>query len=76
VEVRIGIHNTARELTLETSRSAAEIQQLIESALTEASTVLTLSDDKGRTVLVPTRQLAYVELSGPGTRKVGFAKSA
>jgi hypothetical protein len=76
VEVRIGIHNTARELTLETSKSVAEIQQLIEAALGSEGSVLSLTDDKGKTVLVPARQLAYVELSGAGARKVGFAKTA
>jgi hypothetical protein len=76
VEVRIGIHNTARELSLETSKSVAELQQLIEAALGSEGSVLSLSDDKGKTVLIPSRQLAYVELSGAGARKVGFAKTA
>jgi hypothetical protein len=76
VDVRIGIHNTARELSLETSKSVAELQQLIEAALGSEGSVLSLTDDKGKTVLIPSRQLAYVELSGPGARKVGFAKTA
>ncbi len=72
MEIRIGIHNTPRELTLESSQSAADVQQAVSAAVADAAGVLTLADDKGRIVLVPASTLAYVEISGNGPRKVGF----
>jgi hypothetical protein len=37
------------------------------------SSVLTLTDDKGRTVMVPGDKIAYVEVGVPTSGKVGFA---
>jgi hypothetical protein len=75
VEVRIGIHNTTRELTVESAQTQEEIQQAVAAAVADESGILTLSDEKGRTVIVPARTLAYVELAGNGTRRVGFGAS-
>jgi hypothetical protein len=75
VEVRIGIHNNTRELTVESAQTQEEIQQAVAAAVADESGILTLSDEKGRTVIVPARTLAYVELSGNGIRRVGFGAS-
>jgi formaldehyde-activating enzyme involved in methanogenesis len=75
VEVRIGIHNTSRELTLDSTQTQGEIEQAVAAAVADDTGILTLADDKGRTVIVPARTLAYVELAGDGTRRVGFGVS-
>jgi Protein of unknown function (DUF3107) len=72
VEVRIGIHNTARELTLDSTQTQDEIQEAVAAAVADENGLLTLADNKGRTVIVPARTLAYVELAGDGVRRVGF----
>ncbi|GAA1705813.1 DUF3107 domain-containing protein [Fodinicola feengrottensis] len=76
VEVKIGVQFAARELVLESTESAAEVEQAVMAAVSDESGVLTLTDDKGRKVLVPAGKLAYVEI-GPetATRRVGFAAS-
>ncbi|MFM6963480.1 MAG: DUF3107 domain-containing protein [Micrococcales bacterium] len=72
MEVRIGIRETARELTFESAQAASEIEQAVASALTGSTKVLTLSDNKGRKFVVPTDSLAYVEIGAEESRRVGF----
>jgi hypothetical protein len=77
VEVKIGVQFAARELVLESTESAAEVEQAVTAAVTAAKAgVLVLTDDKGRKVVVPADKLAYVEI-GPeaAARRVGFAAS-
>jgi hypothetical protein len=72
VEVRIGLVNTSRELTLETSQSAQDVEALVTEALNASTSMLKLSDEKGKTYLVATANLAYVELGSDQSRRVGF----
>lgn len=72
MDVRIGIQNSPRELSFETSQSAAEVEQAVASALAGQSTVLKLTDDKGATYVVPATALAYVEIGSEESRRVGF----
>lgn len=72
MDVRIGIRNVTRELTLEVSQNPDEVQQIVADAMTGEQRVLTLTDTKGRRVLVPTAHLGYVELGEPEARRVGF----
>lgn len=72
MEVRIGIRETARELTFESAQAASEIEQAVASALTGSTKVLILSDNKGRKFVVPTDSLAYVEIGAEESRRVGF----
>ena len=44
----------------------------ITAALTGKTSLLVLSDEKGRKVIVPTDRLAYVEIGEPSSRRVGF----
>lgn len=72
MDVRIGIRNVARELTLEVSQTPDEVQQIVTDALTGDAGVLALTDTKGRRVLVPSPHVGYVELGEPEARRVGF----
>ena len=72
MDVRIGIQNSPRELSFETSQSAAEVEQAVAPALSGQSTVLKLSDDKGTVYVVPAAALAYVEIGSEESRRVGF----
>jgi len=75
VDVRIGVTQTPRELSLEldddTDRDALKAQ--IDAAISAGDTVLWLTDRRGRQVAVPVDKLAYVEV-GPvdGDRRIGF----
>jgi Protein of unknown function (DUF3107) len=71
VEVKIGIQMGPRELVVETSASAAEIQRELEAALADHS-VLALTDVKRGSVLVPADKIAYIELDTTEPRRIGF----
>lgn len=72
MEVKIGVQYAHRELVLESNQSPAEIEQAVTEALSGQSGTLSLVDDKGRRVIVPTDKLAYVEIAEATTRPVGF----
>lgn len=72
MEVRIGVKNAPRELSIESAQTADEIQALVDAALTGASPSLTLIDEKGKRVLVASDKLAYVEIAEADSRRVGF----
>jgi hypothetical protein len=72
MEVRIGVKGAPRELVIDSTQSADEIQKAVDSALSEKAATLTLSDEKGRRVVVAADKLAYVEIAESEGRRVGF----
>ena len=72
MEIRIGIINTGRELSFETSAPADEVRTQIAAALDQGASHVTLSDVKGNSYIVPTASLGYVELGTEESRRVGF----
>lgn len=72
MEVRIGIKGVAREITIDAMQTVAEIQQALDTALGDGGTTFTLSDDKGRRVVVAADKLAYIEIAESEARRVGF----
>lgn len=75
MEVKIGVQFAPRELVVESAQSPADIAAAVTEALSSESGVLTLVDEKGRQVLVPSSKLAYVEIDESVVRKVGFTAS-
>ena len=71
MEVKIGVREVNREIVLESSQSSDDVAKAVAKALDGALT-LQLTDEKGRTVIVPTSALAYVEIGAEESRRVGF----
>ena len=71
MEIKIGVQQATRELTLESSETPEAVEKLVAEAIAGDS-VLALSDTKGRRVLVPAARLAYVEIGGGVAGQVGF----
>jgi hypothetical protein len=71
VEVKIGVQNVAREITIDTDTSAQDVAKAVAEAL-EKGTILTLEGEKGRQVLVPAAVLGYVQIGEQEKRGVGF----
>lgn len=71
MEIRIGVQQAPRELVIESTETAADVATKVAEALA-GDGVLTLSDAKGRQVIVPVRALAYVETGDEQQRRVGF----
>lgn len=73
MEVKIGVQNCTREILLETDDSAKAVTAAVTSAL--KGSALTLTDTKGRVIVVPTSALGYVEIGVEEARRVGFGTS-
>ncbi len=62
MEVKIGVQNAPRELTIDTTLDSDEVEKHVADVVKNGG-VLTLSDAKGRRVVVPAERLAYVDIS-------------
>jgi hypothetical protein len=73
VEVKIGMQSVPRELVVETSLTAEELERDLSDALRAGGrAVFALPVSKGGKVLVPADKIAYVEFGAPEARRVGF----
>lgn len=73
VDIRIGIINNPRELTIQSAQTLGDIEQAITDALATENGTLRLEDEKGHVFVVASRNLAFVEIGQEKSRKVGFA---
>jgi mannose/fructose-specific phosphotransferase system component IIA len=72
VEVKIGVQQAQRELVVDVDASAEEIEKHVSEALSSDDGVITLTDVKGRRVVVPSAKVAYVEIGTGVAGAVGF----
>ena len=75
MDIRIGIQHANREVVLESNDTTASVKKAIDAAMS-AGSVLTLTDDKGRTVIVPGDKISFVEIGIQATGHVGFATTS
>ena len=73
MEVKIGVADSPRELTVSTGDSPDAIEAMVTAALQNTQGLLTLTDDKGRRYMVPTSRVAYIEIGPADSRRVGFS---
>jgi len=71
-DVKIGISDSTHELNIECENSQSEVIAKVNEAI-KSSSVLSLSDSKGREILVPFNKISYVEVGESADRRVGFA---
>lgn len=72
MEVKIGVQHAPRELVMESAQSPAQVEQIVVDALARNEGTLSLTDEKGRRVIVPVSKVAYVEIAEAAPRAVGF----
>lgn len=74
VDVRIGVTQAPREISLEVDDSSRDdLKARVEAALSGATDVLWITDKRGKDVGVPSAKIAYVEVgSAEGERRIGF----
>ena len=74
VDVRIGVTQAPRELTVEVADDERDdVRARIDAALSGAADVLWITDKRGRQIGVPAAKIAYVEVGTPdGDRRIGF----
>ena len=71
MEIKVGIQHVNREVVVETTEAAADVERAFSEAV-DSQGVFTLSDERGRRVLIPSSKIAYVDLGEEHARKVGF----
>ncbi len=71
MEIKIGVQDTVREVSLDSNETSEEVIAAVEAALASGG-VLKLVDERGRTVIVPGAKLAYVEVGATTKGRVGF----
>ncbi|MGI9156529.1 MAG: DUF3107 domain-containing protein [Marmoricola sp.] len=71
MEVKIGVQNAPRELTIDTDLSSDDVEKAVADAVAKGG-VLSLADSRGRRVVVPAERLAYVDITTTMTGTVGF----
>ncbi|HSH10146.1 MAG TPA: DUF3107 domain-containing protein [Ilumatobacter sp.] len=74
MDVRIGVTQAPREISLEVEDSSRDdLKARVEAALSGATDVLWITDKRGKDVGVPSAKIAYVEVgSAEGERRIGF----
>ena len=63
MEVKIGVLHTPREIVLETTLTPEEVESTVSAALKSVDGALSLTDERGRKVIVPANLVAYVEIA-------------
>lgn len=71
MDVRIGISDVAREMTLRTTQTGDELVAALGAAL-ESNSLFEVTDEKGRRVLIPAAKVGYLDLGTEDSRPVGF----
>ena len=72
MEVKIGVLHAPREIVFESTQEPTQVEAAVEAALTGDSSLLSLTDERGNRILVPSSKLAYVEIGVQLGRRVGF----
>lgn len=70
MEIKIGVQHSPRELVVDSPLTAEDVEQAVREAMSGG--VLSLTDNKGRRVIVRGDRLAYVEVTTSITGTVGF----
>ena len=72
MDIRIGIANSPREISFESSQTSAEVEKVVSDALAADAKFVRLADSKGNVYVVPAASLAYLEIGSEESRRVGF----
>lgn len=73
MEIRIGVVDSPKEMSLEVKEDVEELIKRVDEALAGDVSVLWLKDEKDKRVGVPSNKVAYVEIDPESApRSVGF----
>ena len=72
MEIKIGIAQVAKELSIDTTESQEQVEAAVREALSAPAGLIVLDDGSGRRLMVPAARLGYLELGQEPHRQVGF----
>ena len=75
MDITIGIQHTARDISIETDETPEAVTKKVTDAIASGE-ILSLTDSKGRTVLIPAAKIGFVDLGPASGRRVGFGNPA
>jgi len=74
-KVKVGVVFAAKELDVEVEGEMADVLERIQGALSGDDKIVSITNDKGKTVVIPTDKLAYVEVEdGEKSGGIGFGR--
>ncbi len=71
MEVKIGIANVNREVSIEPEETSLRVEEQVRAAVAEG-TPLRLEDAKGRAVIIAAAAIGYVDIGESNKGRVGF----
>jgi hypothetical protein len=71
MEVKIGVQHAPRELVVDTSENAEELEDRFAKAVSGEGT-FSITDTRGRRIVLPARVIAYLEMGTGVVGQVGF----
>lgn len=71
MEIKVGIQHVNREISVETTQTAAAVEEAYADALASGG-LLTLIDERGRKVLIQASSISYLDVGEESARRVGF----
>jgi hypothetical protein len=71
MEVKIGVRHAPRELVIDTTETAEDVEALLGKAVADGTT-FALTDSRGRRLLIPSAGIAYLEIGAGVSGQVGF----
>ena len=76
MEVKIGVSDSPRDLVFNSAQTPDEVEALVKAALGKGGELLSLTDDKGRRILVQASKIPYIEIGAADKGRVGFGIAA
>ena len=73
MEIKIGLADSHRELSITSPKGQEEISEHITRAIESGAPTITLEDERGMKFVVRTERILYVELGNSTPRAVGFS---
>lgn len=74
MDIKIGLADTPRELVIKLPEGQNDFISTIEQAIDAGQATVKVVDEKGRTYLIRTDRVAYVEQGSTTARSVGFMR--
>lgn len=71
MEIKIGISEVSREITVKADTDADTVTEALRAALADNG-LFELTDAQGRRVVVPAKKVGYLDFGASGSRPVGF----
>lgn len=71
MEIKVGVKHINREVVVESTDKPDAVREALTTALAEDG-LFVINGERGRTVLVPSAGIGYVDLGEENARPVGF----